>query len=133
MKEVYDEFHYSDKRDERKKQTSEIFTPSALVNEILDEIDYDWENLPDKTFLDPTCGSGNFLVEVAKRGVHPKNIYGVDLMPDNIEKTKQRLAEIYQKFQWDNITDYLDRNIVQGDALEYDFNFGEQTGVVGEW
>jgi hypothetical protein len=54
-------------------------------------------------------------------------------MPDNIEKTKQRLAEIYQKFQWDNITDYLDRNIVQGDALEYDFNFGEQTGVVGEW
>ena len=117
----------------RVKETAEVFTPPELVNKMLDELDYDWETLPDKTFLDPTCGSGNFLVEVAKRGVHPKNIYGVDLMHDNIQKTKERLTEVYQKFHWDNITDHLEKNIVQGDALEYDFNFGEKTGLEDEW
>jgi 2-polyprenyl-3-methyl-5-hydroxy-6-metoxy-1,4-benzoquinol methylase len=94
---------------------------------MLDELDYDWETLPDKTFLDPTCGSGNFLVEIAKRGVHPKNIYGVDLMEDNVQMTKKRLQEIYEEFKYTDYEEYLEKNIVQGDALTYDYNFGEDT------
>jgi 2-polyprenyl-3-methyl-5-hydroxy-6-metoxy-1,4-benzoquinol methylase len=122
---------YSEKRDERVKDTAEVFTPPELVNKMLDELDYDWEALPDKTFLDPTCGSGNFLVEVAKRGVHPKNIYGVDLMEDNVQMTKKRLQEIYEEFGYTDYEEYLEKNIVQGDALTYDYNFGESAW--GEW
>ncbi len=85
------DMHYSKDRDERVKDTGEVFTPPELVNKMLDELDYDWETLPDKTFLDPTCGSGNFLVEIAKRGVHPKNIFGVDLMDDNVETTLDKV------------------------------------------
>jgi hypothetical protein len=41
---------YSEKRDERVNDTAEVFTPPELVNKMLDELDYDWEALPDKTF-----------------------------------------------------------------------------------
>ena len=83
------ELHYSDDRDGRVQETAEFFTPSYLVQEMLNSLNVDWDNIPDETFIDPTCGSGNFLVELAKRGVHPKNIYGVDLMDDN-DDTKAR-------------------------------------------
>ena len=112
--------HYSDARDERVKDTGEVFTPPELINEMLDELDYDWDKMPDRTFLDPTCGSGNFLVELAKRGVHPKNIFGVDLMQDNVDKTKERLAEIF-KSQKKHYKKHLENNIKQGDALTFDY------------
>ena len=127
------DMHYSKDRDERVKDTGEVFTPPELVNKMLDELDYDWKTLPDRTFLDPTCGSGNFLVEIAKRGVHPKNIFGVDLMPDNVQKTKERLQEIYIEKGWENFDLHLEKNIIQGDALTYDYNFGEKTGLDEEW
>ncbi len=127
------DMHYSDKRDERVKDTGEVFTPPELVNKMLDKLDYDWETLPDKTFLDPTCGSGNFLVEIAKRGVHPKNIFGVDLMDDNVETTRKRLREIYQENGFTDFEEILENNIRQGDALEYDFSFGEKTCLDEEW
>jgi len=102
---------------ERIKDTGEIFTPSELVKKMLDELDYDWKNHDHtKTWLDPTCGNGQFLVELARRGVKAKNIYGVDIMPDNVEETKRRLLEIYP-----NDKKWIDRNIVQGDALEFDY------------
>jgi len=54
---------------ERIKRTAEIFTPAFLVNEILDKLtEYGpeiWNE--EKTFLDPACGNGNFLIEILKR------------------------------------------------------------------
>jgi 2-polyprenyl-3-methyl-5-hydroxy-6-metoxy-1,4-benzoquinol methylase len=132
---IEDHFHYSDERDERVKDSGEVFTPMSLVFEMLDELDYDWDTLPDKTFLDPTCGSGNFLVGVAARGVHPKNIYGVDLMQDNVETTKRRLRDIFKRHGYsdDVIEKHLENNIVQGDALEYDYTFGTGDNLLEEW
>ena len=119
---------YAKNREDRKKDTGEVFTPLELVFEMLDKLDYDWNTLPDKTFLDPTCGNGQFLVGIAIRGVHPKNIYGVDLMEDNVKITKHRLRDIYQEHGYsdEEIQKYLDKNIVQADALTYDYNFGEE-------
>jgi 2-polyprenyl-3-methyl-5-hydroxy-6-metoxy-1,4-benzoquinol methylase len=124
---IEDHFHYSDDRDKRVKDTGEVFTPMKLVFEMLDELSYDWETLPEETFLDPTCGSGNFLVGVATRGVHPKNIYGVDIMQDNIDTTKRRLKDIFELhgYSADEIA-VMDKNIIQGDALTYDYNFGDE-------
>jgi len=127
-----EEFHYSENRDNRVKETGEIFTPDKVVQEMLDLLGIDWTNPPqDKTFLDPTAGSGNFLVALAKRNIPLYNIYGVDLMPDNIETCKRRLTEIYlekgmelgDKDTPNTIKYYLERNIVCADALTYHYQF----------
>lgn len=101
------------KRKERKKTTGEDFTPITLVNEILDRLTIDsnnsvWEE--DKTFVDPACGNGNFLIEVLKRklkkGHNPikaiSTIYGTDIMRDNIEECILRLLKVIAKYIKDN-------------------------------
>lgn len=107
----------------RVKDTGEVFTPTILVQKMLDDLDVDWDNTPqDKTFLDPTCGNGQFLVEIAKRGIPIENIYGVDLMPDNISICKKRILKILPKDQQNTKSvQILNRNIVQGDALTFDY------------
>ena len=119
-----EELHYSEDRDKRVKETGEVFTPDSLVQKMLDELGIDWDNPPqDKKFLDPTCGSGNFLVALSKRGIPLNMIYGVDLMHDNVQKTKDRLLETVQDTEQNR--NILDKNIVQADALTYDYRFGE--------
>ena len=45
----------------------EVFTPPAVVNQMLDMLPAElWSN-PDATFLDPACKTGAFLREIAKR------------------------------------------------------------------
>lgn len=72
---------------------------------------------PSTTFLDNSCGDGNFLVALLQvlteeyghdREQVLSRLYGVDLMPDNIEIAKQRLPGA---------------NLVCADALTYDYNF----------
>jgi hypothetical protein len=89
----------------RRKETGEDFTPTPLVNEILDRLTIDsngsvWDK--EKTFIDPACGDGQFLVEVLKRkldkGHNPikalETIFGCDIMMDNIEICRLRLLKI---------------------------------------
>lgn len=110
---------------ERIKKTSEIFTPPELVEEILDKLPRQVWTDPEKTFLEPSCGNGNFLVAIRNRllaqGHSEENIfsrlYGVDLMADNIQETKDRL-DPNQEYR-----DIIDRNIMCADALTYHFYF----------
>ena len=101
------------KRKARKKASAEDFTPLALVNEILDRLSIDsnnevWEE--DKTFVDPACGNGNFLIEVLKRKLKLKHdpltalstIYGVDIMQDNINECRLRLIKVMAEFVKEN-------------------------------
>lgn len=126
-----EDLYYAEGRDDRVKETSEVFTPDSLVQKMLDDLGIDWSNPPqDKTFLDPTCGSGQFLVELAKRGIPLHNIYGVDLMPDNVETARKRLSEITGIAIDDSI---MLKNIIQGDALTYDYDFGESEAYMEEW
>ncbi len=120
-----EEHYYSDERDERVKETGEVFTPTELVNKMLDELGVDWDNIPkDKKFLDPTCGSGNFLVQLAKRGVPVSSLFGVDLMEDNIKTTKKRLIEVYGDSK--DVRFHLERNILERDAMSYSYDFYEE-------
>ena len=110
---------------ERIKETGEVFTPTKLVKEMLDSLNIDWENPPqDKKFLDPTCGNVQFLVELAKRGIPVNMIYGLDLMEDNIKTCHRRLKEIYG--DTDEVNFHLNRNVIQGDALEDTYEFHEK-------
>jgi hypothetical protein len=116
----------------RVKKTAEVFTPQHLVIEMLDELEKENPGLftdPTKTFIDNSCGDGEFLGEVAIRKMERSGcsleqalstIYGVDLMEDNIRECKNRLAGPEPTPE---ILKILDKNIVCADGLTYDYNF----------
>lgn len=66
----------------------EVFTPTELVNEMLNQIpEIVWKN-PNSTFLDPCCGKGTFIIEIVNRLVYiygytesdaKKRVYGYDI------------------------------------------------------
>lgn len=84
----------------RIKATGEIFTPTELVIEML-KMTPDECVKPTKMVLDPACGDGQFLVgvkwlKILKFGMEEesalKEIYGVDIMRDNVDVCKKRLG-----------------------------------------
>ena len=88
-----------DRMSERVKETHEIFTPTDTVIDMLkNDVD---SFAPQKTVLDPACGDGQFLV-VAKwiKVLHfnmteeeaLKDLFGVDIMRDNVDLCKKRLG-----------------------------------------
>jgi ubiquinone/menaquinone biosynthesis C-methylase UbiE len=91
-----------EKREKRKKQTAEVFTPKFLVQDMLNKIPDDFWNDPNKTLLEPACGDGNFLEEIYFKKLqynHPihlivKNVYALDIMDDNIKVARKRLIDI---------------------------------------
>ena len=116
----------------RVKQTAEVFTPTELVQEMLDKLEENDITLfsdPNKTFLDPSCGDGQFLSEVVIKKMERSGCtleqalsttYGVELMEDNVKLCKERLAGSNPTQE---ILDILDRNIVCADALKYHYRF----------
>jgi site-specific DNA-methyltransferase (adenine-specific) len=42
-------------------------------------------------FLDPCCGSGNFIIEAIKTGIAPENAYGFDVDENAVAITKERI------------------------------------------
>lgn len=122
--------------DEEIKDHGAVFTPTKLVQKMLDELDYDWNNHDHtKTWLDPTGGNGQFIAELARRGIKPENIYSADLLEINVESMKKRLKEIFlsQNYDDDYIDFHLERNIVQADALKFNYNFHEKADLEEEW
>ena len=82
----------------RTSSSGEVFTPTSLVTEMLDKLPIEEFTDPSKNFLDPSCGNGQFLVNVAKYKLKYTDInkaiastYGVDLMVDNVCDTIARL------------------------------------------
>jgi hypothetical protein len=113
----------------RVKETAEVFTPTPLVQEMLDKLPQELFEDCTKTFLDPSCGDGQFLSEVVIRKMERSGCtleqalsttYGVELMEDNVKLCKERLAGPHPTQQ---IWDILDINIVCADALTYHYRF----------
>ena len=92
----------TNKTKERVKATGEVFTPQWLVDEMLDELPQEVFTNPEKTFIDPACGDGNFLVRVLERKIQNgstplqalQTTYGVDIMQDNIDDCRRRLITV---------------------------------------
>lgn len=111
---------------QRIKATGEVFTPTELVQEMLDQLPPELFTDPTKTFLDNSCGDGQFLGEVLIRKMENgstfeqalSTIYGVDLMPDNVEECRKRLL-----CGRDDLEHIVRTNIVCHDALTYDYSF----------
>jgi hypothetical protein len=110
----------------RVKATGEVFTPTPLVQEILDKISLDQFTDPTKTFLDNSCGDGQFLGEVLIRKMENgstfeqalSTIYGVDIMIDNIDLCRERLL-----CGQDHLRHIVEKNIQCRNGLKFGYNF----------
>ena len=122
----------------------EVFTPPWMVEAMLDLVKDESERI-DSRFLEPACGSGNFLVQVLQRKLAAVElkfgksdferrhyallalmcIYGIELLPDNIAECRANLLEILADYLSLDESDELYRaafyilsqNLVHGDAL----------------
>jgi hypothetical protein len=119
----------------RIQHTAEFFTPTPLVQEMLDKLEEQDPTLfsdSTKTFLDNSCGDCQFLSEVVIKKMEKSGCsleealsttYGVEFMEDNVIECKKRLAGPEPT---DEIWEILNKNIVHHDALTYDYKFGEE-------
>ncbi|MCK9254886.1 MAG: N-6 DNA methylase [Bacteroidales bacterium] len=71
------------------------YTPERIIIDMFKNI----EILPDFSFLDPCCGSGNFIIQAIKHGVKPENVYGYDIDKNAVTITKERIK---QEFGYDS-------------------------------
>ena len=85
------------------------YTPQYIVEDMMRDI-ADVEN---KTFLDPCCGSGNFIIEAIKKGFSPENVYGFDIDENAVLITKKRIKDL---------CGYKSENIVCADFLSQQVN-----------
>jgi 2-polyprenyl-3-methyl-5-hydroxy-6-metoxy-1,4-benzoquinol methylase len=109
-----------DRMSDRVKKTGEVFTPTDLVINMLKKINIK-QFAPGKTVIDPACGDGQLLVpvkwlKVLHFGMTEENalkdIYGVDIMRDNVDLCKKRLGG---------------GNILMGNTLDPHTKLEEQT------
>jgi len=110
-----------DRSDDRIKSTGEVFTPMELVYQMIDEIPEEKMRDKNATFMDNSCGCGNFLVGLYKRftekyghtheeAIH--KLYGVDLMEDNVRETCRNLG-----------VEFGHPHFVVADGLKYHYRF----------
>lgn len=114
------------KSEERVKKFGEVYTNTREINDMLDLIP---EITIDTTFLEPTCGNGNFVIEILKRKFDLckkkadyiralKSVYAIDILEDNITECKQRVKKLYESYgQRENIDFIIDTNIFYGNSL----------------
>ena len=129
---------------ERVADHGEVFTPEWLVEAMLDLVKDESERI-DSRFLEPACGSGNFIVKVLQRklaaveckfgksGFEKQHyallalmcIYGIELLLDNITECRENMLEIFANYLNVEESDaiyraasyVLSQNLVHGDAL----------------
>lgn len=119
----------------------QVFTPENYVRELLDSVGYT-ENLYGKRLLENSCGDGNILVVVVQRYIEDcivnglsrtqikdgleRDIYGVEIDPEQYQKCIENLNEVLQRNSIDNVkwkvfnADYLKWN----DVSQYQFIVG---------
>lgn len=132
------------KSKQRVADHGEVFTPAWLVEAMLDLVRDETERI-DSRFLEPACGSGNFLVPILRRKLaavevkYGKSaferrhyallalmcIYGIELLADNIAECRANVLEIVAEYLNVDESDdlyraaayVLSQNLVHGDAL----------------
>ena len=115
------------KSKQRVADHGEVFTNEkevkAMVDMVMKSIEPD--DLITATFLEPSCGSGNFLVEILERKAaclketvrEPKDfeiglvliattLYGLELLEDNVKECRERLINHFKAHFSDDLKNY---------------------------
>jgi hypothetical protein len=147
------------KSKQRVADHGEVFTPAWMVEAMLNLVKDETERI-DSRFLEPACGSGNFLVQILRRklaAVERKYgqsdferrhyallglmcIYGIELLADNIAECRANVLEIFAEYlyleetsEWYRAASYvLSQNLVHGDALTMRTHIGQPI-TFAEW
>lgn len=147
------------KSKQRVADHGEVFTPPRIVSAMLDLVKDETERI-DSRFLEPACGSGNFLVQVLRRKLAVVDqkygtsdferrhyallalmcIYGIELLADNIAECRANMLEILSEHFTLADSDelrlaasrVLSLNLVHGDALAMKDAAGRPI-VFAEW
>ena len=147
------------KSKDRVVKHGEVFTPTWLVEAMLDLVKGETERI-DARFLEPACGSGNFLVRLLQRKLavvetkfrksefEKKHYallslmcaYGIELLPDNVAECRANLLAILQDYLKLVETDdcyraasyVISNNIIHGDALTMRTHNGDPISFA-EW
>lgn len=97
------------------------YTPQQIAEDFFSAIDFD---VKDRVFLDPCCGSGNFLVEALRHGFAPENIYGFDIDPLAVEIASRRVSSITQGKAINlHVADFLQNQPANISERQYDVIF----------
>jgi SAM-dependent methyltransferase len=118
----------------------EVFTNQREVKAMLDLVKQETERIESR-FLEPACGTGNFLAEVLERKLQVvkmrygkvqleyernavlaiSSIYGIDILEDNIQECRDRLFNIFnQKYTSANslafhsLLDFVTHHVAHG-------------------
>lgn len=122
----------------------EVFTPPWLVERMLDLVKGESERI-DSRFLEPACGSGNFLVKILQRKLDTverkygrsafdkrvyglvalASCYGIELLADNIAECRANMLAMFSDYMgvtpddetWRAAFNILSLNLIHGDAL----------------
>lgn len=133
------------KSKQRVADHGEVFTPEWLVVDMLNLVKAESERI-DSRFLEPACGSGNFLIPVLHRKLATVQgrfggsdfekrhhallalmcIYGIELLPDNAAECRTNLLDTLFGYIGHGASDewyraaqvVVEANIVQGDAID---------------
>ena len=113
--------------------TNEFFTPYSIVMKMCDKIsEEDWSD-PEKTFCEPCFGNGQFILAIIYKrliaGVDLmttlKTLFGVELMEDNVQETKDRILDMLDKMEIEyhrpSVMKILNKNLVCSDFFKWDF------------
>lgn len=90
------------------------YTPNDIINDffIIDE------DISDKKFCDPCCGSGNFIMKALSLGFKPENIYGYDIDPIAVDITKKRIL-LETGYNSENIK--CENFLYNEESIEFDY------------
>ena len=147
------------KSKQRVADHGEVFTPPWLVEKMLDLVKGETERI-DSRFLEPACGSGNFLVPILQRKLAAVELkygksdfekrhyalvgltccYGIELLADNIAECRANMLEVFAAYL--NLDEFdetyraachiLSLNLIHGDAMTMKGNDGAPI-MVAEW
>ena len=149
------------KSKQRVADHGEVFTPLELVEAMIGLVEDEAQRI-DSRFLEPACGSGNFLIPVLRRKLATvdarygtsdferrhqallalMSIYGIELLDDNVAECRANLIELFAAHLGLSPTDDLYAaglavvalNIVHGDALSMQARDAVPTPIAfAEW
>ena len=125
----------TDTRLKRRKKTQEFYTPYSIIKKMIDKIEPEMWADPTKTFIDPAMGNGNIILGILYRRIVEHGIdwrtaletlYGVELMQDNVDETKERIIDLLNKLniEYDKDVAYeiMNHNLVCSNFFDWDFD-----------